>query len=166
MRVFVLTFSLLIAWSSAQAGQALTFELIEHGLYERGEAANEQPPTATNFGRASFQVKHSSTTRKVPARQHATFGFRYRIVGPPAGEVLETVQVTLLPPPGAKSPVGEAPFTRTVVPQFEYAGVESGWFFSFDYLWEMVPGIWRIQIWSGQQKLTEQPFEVYVPPSA
>ena len=169
MRSLVFAVAVLLAAAqahAAQPAQALKLEVLEYGLYERSSATEEQPPTATNFGRASFQVKHLRTTRKIPARKNATFGFRYRIVGPPPGEVLETVHVTLLPPPGAKSPVGKTPFMRTVVPQFDYAGLEGGWLFSFDYLWEMVPGIWRVQIWHGKQRLTEQPFEVYVSPSS
>ena len=29
---------------------------------------------------------------------------------------------------------------------------------------DLVPGIWVIQIWQGDQKLTEQPFKVILPP--
>jgi hypothetical protein len=152
--------------AGAEAGDHRLRAVPDYGLYQRGPTSNETPPTATQFGAASADFKHVRTTRKVPARFEQGFGFRYRIVGPPAGEVLQVLQVTLLPPPGAKSPVGKTPFTRTIVPQFDYAGIESGWLFTFDYLWEMVPGIWTVQVWSGNQKLTEQLFEVYLSPTS
>ena len=54
-----------------------------------GAVMAEEPPTANAFGRAQVDGwKHLRTTRKVPARIGTTFGFRFKTVGKPAGEIV------------------------------------------------------------------------------
>jgi hypothetical protein len=149
----------------APASQIERIEVLEFGIYQRGPVVSEEPPTATNFGRGTSQwEKHVTTTRRVPARIGTSFGFRYRIVGNPPGEVVSLTHVTVLPPEGVKSPPGRQPFTRTINSSYAYLGESGLEMFTFDYPWEMVAGIWTFQFWSGGKKIAEQSFEIYVPP--
>ena len=152
--------------AAVQAQEIQKVEITEFGLYQRGAVVAEEPPTANAFGRAQVAGwKHLRTTRKVPARIGTTFGFRFKTVGKPVGEIVPIVQATLLPPEGAKSPKGARPFTRDVYPSYAQIGGEDAWMFTFDYPWEMVPGIWTVQFWHGKKKISEQLFEVIVPPT-
>jgi hypothetical protein len=45
-------------------------------------------------------------------------------------------------------------------------GGEDMMMMTFDYLWEMVPGFWTIQLWSGDKKLAEEQFEIFIPPTS
>jgi hypothetical protein len=140
-------------------------EILEFGTYQRGPVVSEEPPTATSFGRGMSQwEKHVTTTRRIPARIGTSFGFRYRIVGSPVGEIVPLTEVILLPAEGVKSPPGRQPFTRDVTATYAQLGQEGMAMFTFDYPWEMVAGIWTIQFWSGAKKIAEQSFEIYIPP--
>jgi hypothetical protein len=151
---------------AAPSGQIDRIEILEFGTYQHGPLLFEDPPTATTFGRGSWQwQKHIETTRKIPAAPGTAFGFRYRVVGRPAGSVLPVTQVIMVPPPGVRSPSGTKNFTRDVSPADVEIGEEGLSMFTFDYHWEMLPGIWTFQFWSGSRKLVEQRFEVYLPQS-
>jgi hypothetical protein len=153
--------------TSAEASAKVDrLEILEFGRYQRGEVVAAEPPAADRFGRVVVSGwKHLDTTRKIPALLGTTFGFRYRVIGRPAGETAPLLEATLLPPEGVKSPQGTRPFTRNLFNSTVRIGDESAWMFTFDYRWEMVPGIWTIQIWSGSKKVGEQAFEIFVPPS-
>jgi hypothetical protein len=101
----------------------------------------------------------------VPALHGTSFGFRYRVLGPVQGEIVTALQATLLPPEGVRSPGAKAPFTSDTSEIHLQVGGENRWMFTFDYPWEMVPGIWTIQIWSGSKRVGEEAFEVFIPPS-
>ena len=167
MKFVAFLFALLLSATAAHAQDIQKVEIVEFGLYQRGEVVGHQPATANAFGRATVTGwKHLSTTRKVPARVGTTFGFRYKVVGSPAGEIVPILQATLLPPQGVKSPSGTRPFTRDVFQGYAEIGGEDTWMFTFDYPWEMVAGIWTVQFWHGNKKISEQLFEVVVPPVA
>jgi hypothetical protein len=165
LRTFVLTFAFALVAFAAEAQQVDKLEVIEFGVYERGPVTDVRPATANAFGRVAINgIKHLRTTRKVPGRIGVTFGFRYRTIGKPHAAVVPAVEALLLPPGGTKSPVGRQPFTRDVSSTALSVGGEGRALMTFDEPWEIVPGIWTVQIWEGKRKLLEQSFEVYLPP--
>ena len=164
-RLLIAMFALFLAAPPAWAQTVDKLEVLEFGLYERGAVVDTAPPTANSFGRfVARDLKHLRTTRRIPGRLGVTFGFRYRVVGRPTGAELPVTQVLLLPAPGAKAPQGREPFTRDISEGNLVIGMTGREMMSFDELWEIVPGIWTIQIWQGRRKLLEQHFEVYIPP--
>jgi hypothetical protein len=64
------------------------------------------------------------------------------------------------PSPGVKAPNAPRPLLRSDDPIAPTIGetIYSG--FEFDDPWELVPGIWTIQLWQGTRLLTEQRFNV------
>jgi len=141
-------------------------EVIDFGLYQRGNIIAELPPTPNGIGRAvSDGFTHLRTTRRVPAQIGTSFGFRYRVIGKTAG-VTELSQVLILPPEGMESALSGKRITGDVFPGEVVIGGEDQMLMTFDYPWEMVPGIWTIQIWSDGKKLGEESFEIFIPPTS
>ena len=166
MKTLFLICALLLAAPAVQAQAIERVEVTEFGLYERGEVIGELPPSPNGIGRSEVAgAKHLRTTRRVPARLGTSFGFRYRVVGKPEGEISSLTQVLILPPAGMQSAISGKTVTRDFFPVPARIGEEDFMMMSFDYRWELVPGIWTVQLWSGQRKLAEQSFEIFVPPS-
>jgi hypothetical protein len=166
VKALFLVCALLLIAPLAQAQEIERIEVLEYGLYQRGDVVGELPPSPNGIGRSQVNgIKHLRTTRRVPARLGTSFGFRFRVHGKPIGEVGDLVQVLILPPEGLKSEISGKTVTRDAFSTQHVIGGEDFMTMSFDYRWELVPGIWTVQLWSGRRKLAEQSFEVYVPPS-
>jgi hypothetical protein len=150
----------------APAGPTVeSIEVLEFGLYQRGQIIQELPPTPAGIGRAiSDGFKHLRTTRQVPAALGTSFGFRYRVNGDYG--IAPLTQVLILPPPGIDSPLSGKTVTRDVFPDDALIGGEDMMMMTFDHMWEMVPGTWTVQLWSGNRKLAEESFEIFIPPTS
>jgi hypothetical protein len=104
-------------------------------------------------------------TNTIPAKLGTKFGFRYRIVGDPWGAAVPIKVVTLFPPAGAVSPkmglIHSASFLKTA-----HIGASNAIAYSADEPWEMVPGVWTIQLWVGSKKFAERTFNMIPQQSA
>ncbi len=139
------------AW--AQVAKVERVDVIESGLYTlvRGPAGSE--PVATFV----------ESTDTVVARVGSTFGFRYLLVGEPAGAPVSLWLVTRIPPPGVQNPTLRANVTVTEEPFTAVIGTTHISGYSFDSSWEAVPGPWILEIRYGQEKLAERRFNVVRP---
>jgi hypothetical protein len=177
MKFLILVIGLLLCAGQAQAAAAPArpspmppdverIEVFELGLYERGEIIAELPPSPAGIGRAaSVGEKHLRTTRQVPAQLGTSFGFRFRVIGRTGAQVPLT-EVFIFPPEGLQSTYSGQLVTRDVMSGMITVGDESLMRMTFDHRWEMVPGIWTIELWSGDKKLGEESFEVFIPPTS
>jgi hypothetical protein len=82
------------------------------------------------------------------------------VVGARAGTSVPLHIVTIFPPPGLQNPA-----TRQIKAQSEYeiqATIGRTLYkdYGFDHDWELVPGIWTMQVWYQGRKLLEQTFTV------
>ena len=72
-------------------------------------------------------------------------------------------KVTLIPQPGIQNPnTGETKLRSessfpTDAGAIHYAG------YTFTYPWEIVPGVWTMELWDGDRKLASQSFNVVKP---
>jgi hypothetical protein len=101
----------------------------------------------------------------IPARLGTAFGFKYVVVGPPAGTQVPLRLVTHYPDPGIRDPASRDPARRRseeVV--FVRAGESLVYGFRFGQAWEAVPGPWLFELWDGNRKLAEQAFTVVAEP--
>jgi hypothetical protein len=117
----------------------------------------------------------------VPARQGVEFGFRYKIIGQPVAAPPQTgttilglqigaqpvsppvvtvnlKYVTHIPKPGMRNPeTGNVTLTN-VFYQEHKVGEEQYRLYRLTDRWEVVPGVWTLEIWDGDRKLLSQDF--------
>jgi hypothetical protein len=105
-------------------------------------------------------VRHVETTTTIPAELGVKFGIRYRVIGDPDGQRVTIRKSLLYPLPGVKAPNAPRPLLRSDDPIAPTIGEIGYSGFEFDDPWELVPGVWTIQLWQGTRLLTEQRFNV------
>ncbi len=165
MARFFLAFALLVfAAGTVGAKEAQRVEVYEFGTY----AANGSSYTHSSSSQG-IKIEghdgytHLETTRTVAARLGARFGFRYRVLGTPPGEYAALRMVWKFPPPGI---VGSDPRHPVQVEIVEFDATSDDNYvitMSLESPSDLVAGVWTFEIWSGDEKLTEQNFEVLAP---
>jgi hypothetical protein len=172
-----------LAVAHAQALQSI--EVTEYGLYATDTAnSSAAPGTATGKIDQVSNIKLVQSTTTVPARLGVEFGFRYKIIGQPAaapapqaGATILGMQfgtqpatppsaavtlkyVTHIPKPGMRNPeTGNVTLTN-VFYQEHKVGEELYRLYRLTERWEIVPGVWTLEIWDGERKLLSQDFLV------
>ncbi len=158
LRLLVLVFLAALAPAAAwaQAPRIDRVDILEAAILEitvERSGPSERPVQTTKV-----RIVEVSTT--VPARVGAQFGFRYLVVGEPAGATVNLRLVTLVPAPGAFSPALKASLTRFEDRIAATIGTPLISGYSLDAPWEVVPGVWTLELWDGTRKLAEQRFTV------
>lgn len=159
MRAAALGLALLAcALAPARADEAGEVEIVEHGLYTADVESTVREPTG--IGRnVVTNICHIATTKTVPMKYGIHFGMRYRVVGPPKGEVVNLRKVVQFPQ-AMKPPTAPRPVTTYEYPVSLAVGTVTYTGYSFDHPWEFVPGPWIMQIWQGNQRRAEVVFDV------
>jgi Domain of unknown function (DUF3859) len=150
--------------ADAQSPRIDRIEIFERGIYRaKVDRKEESPDTASGTLNIVRNIEKVAETTTIPARLGTRFGIQFRVVGEPSGATVDLTMVTRFPKAGLRNPR-----TQQLRYQSEYVvkgfiGEERHRSFSFDEEWEMVPGSWVLEVWSGQQKLGEQAFTVVKP---
>ncbi len=143
----------------AQAQQVTSVEIVEYGIYTSDVTQSQR--TGSGLLQSTLtNIRHAATTTTIPAQHGIRFGFRFHVTGSPAGAKVELRKVTLFPAPGLKSPKSAEPLRRNEYTLVKSIGETSYTGYNFDDPWELVPGTWTVQLWSGDRKLAEQRFTV------
>ena len=178
---WLLCMSLVVAHAQALQG----IEVTEYGIYATDTAnSSAAPGTATGKIDQVSNIKLVQSTTTVPARLGVEFGFRYKIIGqgaapqpPQAGDDFwyaiwdaatcaatkrdgESKYVTHIPKPGMRNPeTGNVTLTN-VFYQDHKLGEELYRLYRLTERWEIVPGVWTLEIWEGDRKMLSQDFLV------
>jgi Domain of unknown function (DUF3859) len=165
MTIRAITMAILLSmFSSAAIGQTIKrVEIVEFGIYSvKVEKSVSAVGAASGYRNELSNERLVTATDTMPARLGVNFGFRYQIIGN-NGATVTLKKVTLIPQPGIQNPKtgdtkirGEISFERVVGGKY-YTG------FGFDDSWEVVPGIWTIELWDGDRKLASQSFNLVKP---
>jgi hypothetical protein len=155
--------TLLALYGSAEPGaQTLTvdrIDVLDHGIYTSSRSSQVAAPgTAAGTTSEVADIRHTATTRTIPAQEGVEFGFRYTVVGAPAGAEVPLHFVTIFPPPGMHNPAKREPQAQSEYDHSTQIGVAAYKSYSLRNDWEVVPGNWTMQIWHGDRKLAEQTF--------
>jgi hypothetical protein len=143
----------------AHARQVTTIEIVSYGIYTLDVTQSER--AASGLLHNTFtNIRHAATTTTIPARQGVNFGFKFHVTGWPTGQTVEFRKVALFPAPGLKSPTSAEPMRKDEVKLTETIGETSYTGYTFDDPWELVPGEWTFQLWSGNRELAEKTFTV------
>jgi hypothetical protein len=165
MRIGSTLFALLLASSMdvrAQAPHIERVDVTEYGLYttsvvSAGRDANGILQSTLN------NIKHTETSRDVPAKLGVRFGFMFRVIGAPNGAQVHLKKITTFPTAGLQNPASKEAIRRSEVSVTTIIGEETYIDYGFDDPWELVPGPWTIELWDGDRKLASQGFKVFKP---
>lgn len=165
MARFFLAFALLVfAAGTAGAQEVQRVEVYEFGTYAASGSSYMHPPSNQGIKIEGHDgYTHLETTRTVAAKLGVRFGFRYRVTGTPPGVYGPLKMVWRFPPPGI---VGSDPAHPVQLEVVEFGAASNDSYvitMSLESAADLVPGIWTFEIWAGDQKLTEQNFEVLAP---
>ncbi|MGC2076529.1 MAG: DUF3859 domain-containing protein, partial [Xanthobacteraceae bacterium] len=111
----------------------------------------------------SSQVRLAKATTTVPAERGMEFGIRYKIDGAPVGAAVSLTEVTIFPSPGMRPPTASHPVrssktaTKAKIGEVSYTG------YRLEDPWELMPGVWVIQLWYGDRKVAQENFTVVAP---
>jgi hypothetical protein len=182
MRMILATAILGLSFETVHAQTVDRIDITEYGIYTTDTAATTTAPgTATGKIDEVANNKLVQSTTTVPARQGVEFGFRYKIIGQPVAAPPQTgttilgmqigaqpvsppvatvnlKYVTHIPKPGMRNPeTGNVTLTN-VFYQEHKVGKEQYRLYRLTDRWEVVPGVWTLEIWDGDRKLLSQDF--------
>lgn len=161
--VLALILAAITSVAQAAEGKIERIDIKEIGVYS-GVNREAVPEVGVAGGQRvkSANLKLETSTDRVPARAGTMFGFRYQIVGQPLGEPVLLKFVTRFPRPGLIPPGSRGePVTVNEYTSPRAIGDIFWRGYGFDEPWELVPGVWTFEIWSGDNKLIEKSFTVY-----
>jgi len=133
-------------------------DITEYGIYTADtDNSSAAPGTASGTVDQLSGIALVQSTTAVPARLGVGFGFRYKIVGKP-NAVVSLKNVTHVPAPGMRNPeTGNVTLTNIFL-QDRKVGGEFYRLYRFTNAWEIVPGLWTLELWYGDRKLLSQGF--------
>lgn len=153
-------FLLLPVVSYAQAPQATRIDVTEFGIYTADLVKAEKAPgTVTGTTNIVTHMRLAAQTRIIPAQKGVAFGFRFNLVGAPAGAIAPLHAVTIFPS-AMTDPATHMSKTQIESDFGLSIGAVGYHGYEMDSDWEVLPGVWTFQIWSQGRKLAEQSFTV------
>lgn len=166
IRILVCSILASLLMTGVAAAQTVTrIDVLDFGLYSA--TTNKQqaaPGSAAGTMNIVGNIAFYQHTDKVPARVGTRFGVKYAVVGSPDGAEVELQVVWRLPEPGLRNPkTGNVyrethqTMTRVIGDRDNVRG------YSLDAEWELVPGNWTLELWSGDRKLASRTFTLYRP---
>jgi len=141
-------------------------QILKYGIFKR--AAQEQiiktPETPSGVTRVpAGNLTVSTTTNRIPARKGVQFGIRYEVTNLDLkdGEIFEITKVTTHPP--MKKPDGTVTESFSFVERapVQNGRVEAQTGYGFDHDYELVTGLWRIEMQLNGKTLMTQEFTVF-----
>jgi hypothetical protein len=182
----ILTIGILgLSLGAAHAQTVERIDITEYGIYTTETAATSAAPgTAAGKIDQVSNIKLVQSTATVPARQGVEFGFRYKIIrqpavapppqagttilgmqigsppAPPPSAVVNLKYVTHIPKPGMRNPETGNVTLTSVFYQEHKVGEELYRLYRLTDRWEVVPGVWTLEIWDGDRKLLGRDFLV------
>ncbi len=145
----------------AQTPQIDRIDVVEYGIYTNtieNKQANQNSPTGQINEYANIRL--AATTHTIPAQLGVTFGEGFTVIGTPNGARVPLHVVVIFPPSGLRNPAMQQPSAHDEWDQNASIGERSHDFYTFENGWEVVPGVWTMQIWYQGRKLAEQSFTV------
>ena len=156
--VFAALVVTLIAAAGARA-QDVRIEVTEFGIYAADRAS--QGRNSAGIGQSTVSnPKLAVSTRNIPGQLGVIFGFRYKVIGPSTGDDVELTKVTTFPSPGLRPPGASAPLPKTERTLRNKIGETRFTSYVLSEEYEVVPGVWTIELWSGGRRLASQSFTV------
>ena len=137
-------------------------EIVNFGIYTADITASTSNPGG--IGHNTVQnTKLAARTTTIPAQVGVHFGIEYKVLGSPDGAEVVIHRVTKFPGPGLRPPGSSTPLSVSESDVRKAIGAVSYSDYSLDDTWEVVPGVWTIELWHDGRKLAEQQFTLVKP---
>lgn len=137
--------------------------VLASGIYQldivRRERKDDAVATTNRIARARLVRRTSS----VPLRRCLSFGFEYVVVGGPWGAQIPLRMITRFPSPGVRNPQTGMPIQATEALIVRSIGRLHTRAYTLEQDWELVPGVWTLEIWASDRKLASLSFELQPP---
>ena len=147
-----------------QTGGVDRIEVTDYGIYT-AEKAEVSTKGKNSRHYAVENVAIVAMTDTIQTLPKVKFGLRYRIIGEPMDARVTVKIVVKYPPQGVQSPKEGVlhDFTYTVTDHI--GGLYSFAGYSADEPWELVPGVWTLQLWVADKMYVEKAFTMVTKPS-
>lgn len=167
MKIKLMLFAASMMLSASHVfGADVTGKVLGYGIYKRAEKeelikTSKTPSGVTRIPVGTMYI--TTTTNRIPARLGTAFGLHYEIsnLDLKDGETVEITKVTTHP--RMKKPDGTVSASFTYVEKDTVKDgksvAQTGYGFDHDY--ELVPGLWRIELKHKGKTLITQEFTVY-----
>jgi hypothetical protein len=145
-------------------GSVERIDVTDYGIY----VAEKSETTTKGKNSLHYAVENVaivSMTDAVQALPRVKFGLRYRIIGDPLDAPVTVKIVVKYPAQGVVSPKTGVlhDFTYTVTDHI--GGLYSFAGYSADETWELVSGVWTLQLWVAEKMYVEKSFTMVPRPS-
>jgi hypothetical protein len=164
MRILCSTLALILFPLSGHAEETARvddIEIVDIGVYSAEVKSRVEDSNLASGGRRIVaNIKFVDKTDRVPARLGVQFGYRYKVIGEPAGAAVPLKFVTRYPEPGLKNPENG---NRKLVDEFTQdrtIGDIHARGYGFDNAWEIVAGVWTFEVWYQDRMIRDQKFTV------
>jgi Domain of unknown function (DUF3859) len=140
--------------------EIVRIEVSDYGVYSLDAQQDSQTSIQGLHQRQVGNVHLFEQKRIIYLRKGVHFGFHYSIVGSPQDASVPLRMVTIFPPGGLRNPawphtIPNSEFSVTAKIGEDYSLYHG---IALDYDWALVPGIWTLQIWSGERLLASEDF--------
>jgi hypothetical protein len=167
-KVFCSTLSLLLLLVGASSAHSRTpnvkgADITQVGIFEFKISGNRRTPGTAAGTTHEGKYKFVSRTTTLAARKGVHFGFEYVLVGAPKGAMIDVRKVTIFPDRGVANPQTGKTWTRGERISTNFIGEHQFSGYGLDHYWEVVPGVWTLQVWYRDRKLAEQSFSLTKP---
>ena len=136
-------------------------DVVDAGIYsvEIGDViADPEVPTSSVATPVAAELIEETTA--ITGKPGIEFGFRYVVVGEPAGADVALDYVFNYPPPGLIDPDAPEPMLVGRITREKSIGETHYVGYGFEEDWEIVPGEWSFEIWRDGEKLASRTFSV------
>lgn len=148
--------------AQSQTARVDRVDIADYGLYT-AEVIRAERDAQGLLRSTSGNIQHTQSTRTVPAQLGVRFGFRFKVVGAPDGAEVRLREITTFPAGGLRKPGSSQPLTRSERMLTVKIGQTGYNAYKFDDPWELVPGVWTMELWHEGAKVASLAFTVVKP---
>lgn len=145
-------------WTNDDPG----FEVTQVGIFEKpkSSAAIEDPNSPSgSLLRPPEVAQLIRETTVIPAKKGVNFGVAYSFRNASILTPISSRVVWRFPSSGLLNPRHKTPTYEYIHTTVSRGGLNSQTY-AFDEDWEIVPGIWTLELWHGEKRLYHQEFQV------
>lgn len=132
-------------------------QIVEKGVFEAETVASASKATATGVQNWVRNPRLVRSTAIVPGQIGVRFGLRY-VAGASKEASVDLKLVIRFPDPGLHDPKTGTRYFRSEQSLVVQAGAAGYWEYHLESDWEIVPGVWEFEFWSGERRLAVERF--------
>jgi hypothetical protein len=148
--------------ANAQQPRIERLEIIGAGFigYDQAGVRTDVPDAVGGKVILPKNMRFLADEPKVTAQIGTSFGVRFMVVGEPKNADVMLRTVWKIPSPGLTDPKSGKRYSESTSELAARIGTAYLAGYGFNEQWEIVPGVWTLQVWQGGGKLLEHNFTI------